>query len=330
MDTSQRAERRFYLEHFRGRSLVIGGDDHGSPEVEATLASLVAEGARVVRVQPDPLGEGLRTDPDVLAERWTTLRATGRVDITGPPDEVLAVATDIACRLRPFKLVLLDPAAPVAGDRPPPFVTLTADAPVPDATAGLAQRALAAGVGSVNVCRPGDVEEELLTYHGAGVLYTPEQYCHVERLRLDDFEGAHRLIEQGVGEGFLLPRSPGDVAVTLLRGYGARFGDDHLAGFAALTPHPGARMAEVTSLTTISRFTGGGVGGMIVRRMLADASAEGLAGVFACTTSREAAGFFAALGFAEVGQEALPASKWEGYDPARRSRLIALLHRLAP
>ena len=326
VDTSERAERRFYLEHFRQRSLVVagGGDD---PSVPAALGTLVEGGARVVHVHGDDVTTR-RTDDDFVGECWAALRRHGRVSVPVPRDEdVLEVATELAGRLRPFKLVLLDPDAPAHGDRPPPFVVLR-DREGDGPSIELARTALAAGVGSVNVCRPTDLAEELLTYHGAGVLYTSEQYCHVEPLRLDDYEGAHRLIEQGVAEGFLLPRSAGATARLLLNGYGARFGDDHLAGFAALRPYPDDRTAEVSCLTTISRFGGGGVGGMIVRRMLDDAAADGLDAVFACTTSPDAIGFFRALGFVEVPVDALPATKWDGYDPARRRRLVALRHDL--
>lgn len=326
MDTSERAERRFYLEHFRQRSLVVagGGDD---PSVPSALQALVEGGARVVHVHTADV-TSRRTDDDFVGECWAALRRHGQVAVPVPPEEdVLEVATELAGRLRPFKLVLLDPATPVHGDRPPPFVVLPrgeGDGP----SIELARQALEAGVGSVNVCRPADIAEELLTYHGAGVLYTSEQYCDVEPLRLDDYEGAHRLIEQGVAEGFLLPRSSGATARLLIDGYGARFGDDHLAGFAALRRYPDDAVAEVSCLTTISRFAGGGVGGMIVRRMLADAATEGLTGVFACTTSADAAGFFRALGFVEVPHEVLPEAKWDGYDPKRRRVLVTLRHEL--
>lgn len=323
------AERRFYLAHFDGRSIVIGYEaDAPVPAVEHAVDQLVHGGARVVVVRGHAGGGELDADEDSLGDRWSVLRRTGRVDLTVGADPFVA-AVAVAIRLRPFKLVLLTDDAP-AGVDVPPFVTLTAAQATPDVGpfGRWAATALAGGVGSVNVCRPRDIVQELLTYRGAGVLYTSEAYCTVERLRLDDYESANRLIEQGVAEGYLLPRPPGRIARLLLDGYGARFGDDHLAGFAALLTRPYAEqaMGEVSAVTTISRFAGGGVGGMLVRGMLADAGEAGLSAVFACTTSVEAAGFFSSLGFRPIDPDSLPPAKWANYDSARRARITALIH----
>lgn len=336
-------ERQFYLDHFRGRSLVLA-QPHAvdAAGVREVVDALTAAGARVVRVHTgdglavrQPVGPSAprtavgEADPTDVAAWWPVLRRTGAVSLAaGQADQVWGVAAAVAAQVRAFKLVLLDQAAPSAGDAPPPYVVLEGAAPADPLTRRLAWAALDAGVGSVNVCRAGDVAAELLTYRGAGVLYTREQYCRVGRLGLDDFDSAMQMVQQGVADGYLLPRSEDEVCRLLVHAYGARFGDDHLAGLAALVPHPGSGMAEVSALTTISRFAGGGVGGMIVRRMLHDAREDGLSAVFACTTSAQAAGFFTALGFEAAPFEALPDSKWADYDPARRADLTVLVHRL--
>ncbi len=341
------AERGFYLEHFRGHSLLIAqrGEGREDDGVEDVVSALVRDGATVLRLHDGragttderwPAGASLAAGLDVPGRWWAALRHGRRLDVAVPAGEdPWAVGADLAARLRPFKLVLTDPAAPHAEGDQPPFVTLDTAAVAaatpdgPDAQArDLAAAVLAAGVGSVNLCRPEDLGTELLTYRGAGVVFTSRAYCTVDRLRLDDFDAAHRLIDRGVAEGYLLPRPVAQVVGLLLNAYGARFGDDHLAGVAALVPYAGSGVAEVSSLTTISRFAGGGVGSTLVRRMLVDAAADGLAGVFACTTSPEAEGFFTGLGFDRVDHADVPAAKWEGYDPARRDRLVALRHDL--
>ena len=333
------AERGFYLEHFRGHSLLVAQRGPGEGVVPV-VEHLVRDGATVLRLHDGraepaderwPAGASLAGGLDLPGRWWATLRHGRRLDVAVPAGEdAWAVGAHLATRLRPFKLVLVDPAAPHEDDQPP-FVTLgQMDEGEARPGQALAATVLAAGVGSVNVCRPEDLATELLTYRGAGVVYTREAYCTVDRLRLDDFDAAHRLIDRGVAEGYLLPRPVGEVVRLLLEGYGARFGDAHLAGVAALVRYPGSGMAEVSSLTTISRFTGGGVGSTLVRRMLTDAATEGLEAVFACTTSAEAERFFLGLGFARVGHDDVPPAKWEGYDTARRTQLIALRHDLTP
>ena len=72
---------------------------------------------------------------------------------------------------------------------------------------------LEAGVPAVNVCAAGGVADELFTYAGSGTLFTREDYCHVERLGIDDFEQVERLILRGQREGFLKPRDAAETAL---------------------------------------------------------------------------------------------------------------------
>jgi N-acetylglutamate synthase-like GNAT family acetyltransferase len=43
--------------------------------------------------------------------------------------------------------------------------------------------------------------------------------------------------------------------------------------------------------------------------------------VFACTSEERVAGFFARLGFEQVGAGQVSSAKWRGYDPARIAHL---------
>ena len=106
------------------------------------------------------------------------------------------------------------------------------------------------------------------------------------------------------------------------------FGDVDLDQLEGLAEILGSDLAEIASLYTLTRFVGEGVGGHLVRHAVESARERGLAGVFACTTSERVAGFFAQHGFEPVPSEALPASKWQGYDPERRQRLRCVRTRL--
>jgi amino-acid N-acetyltransferase len=328
-------ERRFYLQQFTGRTLVVAApDDTDDAAVGSCIADLVAEGVRVVHVGPGGRVAHWQPDDAGVVAVWRQLRRHGRMRISLPADsDLLGTAVALAIRLRAFKLVLLDPdhPRPAAGARPESFVTLGADEAAGGGLQALAARALSDGVDTVNLCHPADLGEELLTYAGAGTCLTLQDYCRVGRLGIDDFPQVVELIRHGVEEGYLKDRDADAVARLVVNGYGARVGGHHLAGFAALLTEPYAdqRMGEVCALTTISRFSGGGVGGQVVDRMLADAVANGLHGVFACTTAEPAARFFRHLGFVEVPQGEVPAVKWEGYDPARRPAVRAFVHHLA-
>lgn len=330
-------ERRFYLEQFTGRALVVAArDGTEAGVVAACVADLVAQGVRVVQLG---LADGAdaapwRPDDEGTVAVWRGLRDGGHVALALPSGtDVLAAGVDLAVRLRAFKLVLLasDQPRPSGAARPESFLSLDATEVAGEGHRALAARALAGGVATVNLCHPADVAEELLTYAGAGTCFTMGAYTRVERLGIDDFPQVAELIERGVEEGYLKARDPDAVARLVVNGYGARVGDHHLAGFAALLtePYADAALGEVCALTTISRFAGGGVGAQLVDRMLRAAAAAGLDGVFACTTSDQAAGFFRRLGFVEVPQGEVPAAKWAGYDPVRRPAVRAFLHHLA-
>lgn len=327
-------ERRFYLEQFSGHTLVIACDATAASDiaaVDACVADLVGEGVAVVVVGTGGRVAHWQPDDAGIVSAWRQLRRHGHMRIDLPGDhEILATGVRLATRLRAFKLVLTSPGILPAGGPVESFVTLDPDHVGGDGPVELAAEALVGGVSTVNVCRPTDLAEELFTYAGVGTCYTLGDYCRVQRVGIDDFAQVSQLIASGVEEGYLTPRDPDAIARLIVNGYGARVGDQHLAGFAALLTEPYAdrAMGELCALTTISRFSGGGVGSQIVDRILADAKAAGLDGVFACTASDNAARFFRRLGFVAVPQAEVPPVKWEGYDPDRRDRVQAFVHHL--
>jgi amino-acid N-acetyltransferase len=172
--------------------------------------------------------------------------------------------------------------------------------------------ALQGEVDSVNLCDLRGVERELFTYEGAGTLFTPEDYCRVERLRVDDFPEVEKLIERGQREGYLRVRNAKEIAEILMGGYGATIGSGHLAGVCALTiePYRSERAGEIVALYTITRFKGEGVGGKLLVRAIEDARQLGLRYVFACTAQDRARAFFERHGFQRANKGDVPKKKW--------------------
>jgi amino-acid N-acetyltransferase len=183
---------------------------------------------------------------------------------------------------------------------------------------------LSAGVSAVNLCTAAGVADELFTYNGSGTLFTSRNYVDVRRLGIDDFDAAVDLIERGMAEGYLAPRSPEQVERVLASGFGAFVGGNHLAGVGALLMYGSDRAAEIACLYTLTRFLGEGVGGHLIRFAAMSAKRHGCSYLFACTTSERDIAFFGRNEFRCVNADTLPAEKWSDYDPARRAEVRCL------
>jgi len=292
--------------------------------------------------QPESAAALLKTVWDALRRRPLFVGVTAGADKA----EATAFAQQIAARLRVYKLVLVEGEGGVVGidGKPLSFMdeaTLSALLRAGEAEwAGLAGRrltlqavraALLGGVGSVNLCSLPGTARELFTYEGSGTLFTLADYCNVQKLGIDDSEEVERLLARAQREGLLKLRSADEIAELLLHAYGATIGAHHLAGICALTtePYRADGAGEITGLYTITRFKGEGVGGRLMARLLTDARAAGLAYVFACTTEERAQVFFERHGFRRVGHDQVPAAKWVGYDPRRKTQVAAYRFDLA-
>jgi amino-acid N-acetyltransferase len=135
-----------------------------------------------------------------------------------------------------------------------------------------------------------------------------------------------------VADGLLKPRSTEEVAALAATGLGARVvGSGHLAGIVSLDTeaYRAERLGEVACLTTVSRFSGAGAGGLLIDHLVERARADGLRAVFAVTVSDAASAFFARKGFAAVDPTTVPEQKWAGYDPRRRAQARVLWRTLA-
>jgi amino-acid N-acetyltransferase len=167
------------------------------------------------------------------------------------------------------------------------------------------------GLDSVNLTTVAGAGDELFSYQGAGTLLTSGEYCHVEKLRVDDFAQANTLLDRGEREGFLLPRDAAERGRLLLGAFGAWF-EGRLAGIASLEleAYRRERAAEIVGLYTITRFIGEGVGVRMVEALIEAAGARGFTSIFACTSNERAARFFARNGFERVAPDQVPKRKW--------------------
>ncbi|MEE9608914.1 MAG: GNAT family N-acetyltransferase [Myxococcota bacterium] len=344
------SEKGFYLNEFRGRTLVIAAE---APElrvpapVESVLKELESNATRAVLISTARgaleglLGtrvlsgaQGVRLEGAV----WRALQDSPRAGLLVEGSARFGPACrEIALRLGISKLVWLEREGGLvreAGGRLS-FVDLAelrallerGGAGQPARRTDLLREIeamLNEGLPAVNLCTAEGLADELFSYAGSGTLFTRERYIEVRRLGLDDFDAAADLIERGVAEGYLAARSPQEVERVLGSGFGAFIEGRYLAGVGALLDHPTARAGEIVSLYTLTRFLGEGVGGHLVAFARERARERGHEFVFACTTAERVAGFFERQGFRRVAPEEIPPEKWQAYDPARRSRVHCL------
>jgi N-acetylglutamate synthase-like GNAT family acetyltransferase len=341
-------EKDFYLREFRGRSLVIAAaatELRDPRPLVPVLDELTENGTRQVLVSTeravlDPLVGGRilsAATPHLEATVWRGLRESPRAGVLiGGSLAFGPACRETAVRLRCSKLLWIDREGGLVrpgGDRLS-FVHLEELRELL-ATPGAAsarraallreiEAMLAAGLPAVNVCTLDGVAEELFTYAGAGTLFTRDRYVIVRPLGLDDLDAADDLISRGVDEGYLARRTLEAVDEVLAGGFGAFVEDRHLAGIGALLVDAPSRAGEVASLYTLTRFLGEGIGGHLLSYARGLARDQGLAYVFACTTSERVAAFFERNGLRRVSQGEVPASKWRGYDVERRARVICL------
>lgn len=340
-------ERAFFVEEFRDVTIVVSLPtltDAGLDVVARTVAGFQPGNTRFVLVVDTaedaerldaalPLPVAVVHSPTVwgeegMARLWRTVADEHRVVAVAEPDGVAETAGFLAAGLRASKVVLTDPGGGW-GDPPRSFADLElhrGELLAELASRGVgnllpaAEAALRGGAYSVNICRAEDLELELFTFDGAGTLLTLGGYLTLAELRVDDLPAVEALVEQGVRDGVLKPRTRSEIARMAVGGLGARVvRTGHLAGVVGLETdrYAGEGVGEVSGLITVSEFSGAGAGGLLLEGLVRRAGAIGLRAVFAVTVSDDAARFFVRHGFREVAPDELPAAKWEGYDPAR-------------
>jgi amino-acid N-acetyltransferase len=376
------AEKDFYLDEFRGQSLLFAlraadlssaVDREAAGEVFRTLllndikvlflietsdtalerhsvkalCKQLSVKAKIPSSSPVVLSASA-SDDELLEQIWTVLRAAPLFVGLWPINRntsFVACTQRVAVRLKVYKLVLLDPIGGITTNgsqlsfmNGPVLRELLRQGEAE--WAGLGTRravleavriALEGGVASVTLCPLSGLARELFTYEGCGTLFTLTDYCSVERLGIDDFYEVEKLMQRGEREGYLKGRTPQEITKLLLHGYGARLGaaPGELAGFCALLPYPAENAGEVAGLYTITRFQGEGIGGRLITTMVSEGEQRGFTYLFACTTQEGAQRLFERHGFCRVVPEDVPATKWRGYETARKQQ-IAVYRRDLP
>jgi N-acetylglutamate synthase-like GNAT family acetyltransferase len=341
-------EKGFYLSELRDRTIAIAVPAsllHDGAVLEPVLKDLESNRTRVILIsdraealEPFAGSEPLRAGaPATLPGRvWRRLGQHLRVGVvTGEGEFFGAACCRIAIALGIRKLVWVDAAGGLIradGERDS-FIDA---AELRDRIARTerggphgeilihAEAMLSAGIAAVNLCTLDGVADELFTYDGSGTLFTREGYVAVRGLGLDDFDAAADLIERGMVEGYLAPRTPEQIERVLESAFGAFIGGNHLAGLGTLLTYGDEHAAEIASLYTLTRFLGEGVGSHLVRFAAERAAAQGSRFVFACTTSPRVEAFFERNGFRKVDRGEVPEAKWRAYDPARRAQVACL------
>lgn len=345
------AERAFFVAEFRGTTIVVSlpvATDDGVAALVRSIDGFAPGDTRFVAVVPDRaaaaqiadaaaesgIAVAVLSSPVVwhdgaLARLWMTTADERVVVVVAPSSDAVAeTAGFVSARLRATKMVMTDRGGGW-GSPPRSFVELAHHQQAlgqdlrKRGSASLlpaAMTALRGGAASVNLCRPEEIEIELFTFDGAGSVLTLGGYIELTDLRVDDLPAVEELVAQGVADGILKPRSREEVARMAVGGLGARVArTGHLAGVVGLETDAYGRegLGEISSLITVSEFSGAGSGGLLVDGLAARAHDVGLRALFAVTVSDDAAAFFLRRGFREVPRDAVPAAKWAGYDPGR-------------
>lgn len=120
-----------------------------------------------------------------------------------------------------------------------------------------------------------------------------------------DAELISALVELGVSEGQLLPRSPEMIAASIGDWIVAEDGDRVIGAGSLLEMSP--VLLEVRSLVIALEYRKFGIGAKIVDRLVDEARARGVPTVFALT---RAVGFFERRGFVVTDKEDFPEKVW--------------------
>jgi len=357
------AEKEFYLEEFRGKTLAVavGADSlrEGSRVLADVVSDLVANSTRVIffldgldageaksvagsiascaRAQLASVEMASEAVVDAaVREIWQAAREHSMVLVPlGRFCRQAAVdkASAICARLRVHKLVIVDRQGGLRNAKGElcSFIDVAGLSDLVEQggrreVVEAAGAAVRGGVKSVSICTLEGLAGELFSYQGTGTVCTLEDYCLVSRVGIDDAREVESFIRRGQQEGFLKPRSEAEIAALLPDTWGATIGSHRLAGVCALEQYRSRNIAvgEVVALCTVSRFKGGGVGSRLLDAVVQEARRLGLSYLFACTANPQAVEFFLHQGFRIVDAAQVPPEKWRDYDRERRARIATL------
>ncbi|MBF0435429.1 MAG: GNAT family N-acetyltransferase [Magnetococcales bacterium] len=362
------AEKEFFLETFRGKTLCFALISGASTQNVATLVrcltELVQEDIRVVLlVQPQdrPLLETQlilvtksvcwkvvpdnETLPSLPVELWKA--PTGIIALTIETHDwasFLDQTVHLALAWRMSRMIFFASQGGLTDDQGRlvtfvPFQKLSEHLRMPTLADNEFQKKLlksilfllSHGMGAVGLCRMEELHRELFTYEGSGTYFSCDHYCQVRYLAWDDFAQVATLIHQGIKEGFLLPRNDEQIAKILLNGFGAFLSGHHLAGVCGLFTegYETENAGEVVGLYALTRYQGEGIGVRLVQELKNEGQKMGLDYLFSCTQQPRVIDFFQRQGFVAVDQTNVPAAKWHDYDLERKKRVRCLVFHLS-
>lgn len=187
-----------------------------------------------------------------------------------------------------------------------------------------AVRAAKGGVPRVHII-DGRVEEGLLaevfSNQGIGTLIHANEYKAIRRAQKKDARTLHRLIQAGVENDELLPRSRAEIE-RMIADFFVFEVDRNPVACAALHLYPDTKQAEIACVCVDPSFENQGIAGRLVQYGEAQARQLGIAELF-CLSTQAFNYFVRKCGFSLGGADTLPPSRRERYEKSgRRSRIL--------
>ncbi len=127
----------------------------------------------------------------------------------------------------------------------------------------------------------------------------------IRKATMHDVKAIHSIINQFAGKDEMLPRALNEIYENL-RDFFICLDDEKVIGAAALHIL-WEDLAEIRSVAVLNDYQMKGIGKKLVTRCLKEASALGVAKVFALTYHP---GFFKKMGFKDIDKNALPQKIW--------------------
>jgi len=175
----------------------------------------------------------------------------------------------------------------------------------------------------VNGLSQGSILHEVFSSRGEGTMVYTNQYSSVRAATIDDVPDILRIMQDYIERGYLISRTPEDIEERISE-YLVYIVDNSILGCGALFDW-GEGHGEVAAIAVDANYRASGVGEVIVRALIAQASTRNLDKLFLLTT--QATDWFYTLGFDDGRFEDLPQSKQAKYDRKRNSRILTFAGR---
>ena len=160
---------------------------------------------------------------------------------------------------------------------------------------------------------------ELFSRDGCGTLVANDDYESLRSANIDDIAGIIELIRPQEENGTLVKRSR-ELLEAEIGHFTVIERDGMIVGCAALYPYPDDRAAELACLSIHPQYANLGFGDRLLVYIQRQAKQQGIAKLFALTTS--SAHWFVERGFKVSEQSELPSKKQALYNYQRNSKVF--------